>query len=62
MQNTYCANRFGGWTNEGLIWFNALYAEVKADREKNDGVVEQNYKNLCLSTMVTPKNMAKMYG
>jgi len=33
-----------GGTNEGLIQFNALYAEVKADREKNDGVIINQWK------------------
>jgi len=35
MQNAYGAKIFGIWTNKGLIWFNALHAEVKADSEKN---------------------------
>jgi len=35
---------------------------MKADREENDGVVEQNYKNLCLSTRVTSKKTPKLYG
>jgi len=61
-QNAYGAKRFGGWTREGLIRFNVLYAEVKADREKNGIVVEQNFKNYCLSTFGTPKKVQKIYG
>jgi len=61
-QNAYGAKRFGGWTREGLIRFNVLYAEVKADREKNGIVVEQNFKMHCLSTSATPKKVQKIYG
>jgi len=61
-QNAYGAKRFGGWTREGLIRFNVLYAEVKADREKNGIAVEQNFKSHCLSTSATPKKVQKIYG
>jgi len=61
-QNAYGAKRFGGWTREGLIRFNVLYAEVKADREKNGIVVEQNFKMHCLSTSAIPKKVQKIYG
>jgi len=61
-QNAYGAKRFGGWTRDGLIWFNELYAEVKADREKNGIAIEQNFKTHCLSTYATPKKVQKMYG
>ena len=40
---------------EGLIRFNTLYAEVKEDRLKNGEVVEENYKNHCLLTVISRK-------
>ncbi len=61
-QNAYGAKRFGGWTRDGLIRFNELHAEVKADREKNGITVEQNFKTHCLSTYGTPKKVQKLYG
>ncbi len=61
-QNAYGAKRFGGWTRDGLIRFNELHAEVKADREKNGIAVEQNFKKHCLSTSGTPKKVPKIYG
>jgi len=35
---------------------------VKADWEKNGVIVEQNFKNNCLSTTVTLKKVQKIYG
>jgi len=54
-KNAYGAKRYGGWMKEGLIRFNTLYAEVKEDRLKNGEVVEENYKNHCLTTVISRK-------
>jgi len=61
-QNAYGAKRFGGWTRDGLIRFNELHGEVKADREKNGSIVEENFKKHCLSTSATHKKVQKFYG
>jgi len=41
---------------EGLLRFNKLFEEVKADRLKNGEVVEENYVNHCISNHSSPKN------
>jgi hypothetical protein len=56
-KNSYGARRYGGWLNEGLLRFNALFEEVKADRLKNGEIVEENYKDYCITNHGTPKKM-----
>jgi len=55
-KSAYGARRYGGWTAEGLLRFNKLFEEVKADRLKNGEVVEGNYVNHCISNHSSPKN------
>jgi len=62
MQNAYGAERFGGWMNEGLIWFIGPYTEVKADREKNDGVVEQITKTSVCSQGNSKENARNVWS
>jgi len=55
-KSAYGARRYGGWTEEGLLRFNKLFEEVKADWLKNGEVVEWNYINHCISNHSSPKN------
>ena len=60
-QNAYGAKRFGGWTREGLIWFNVLYAEVKADREKNGMLWNKISKFIVCQHLLHPKNAKNLW-
>ena len=61
-KNAYGARRFGGWTDEGRLRFNSLYAEVTADRLKNGGRIEELYLSHCVETMTTPKKEREPYN
>ena len=54
-KNVYGARCFGGWIDEGRLRFNALHAEVKEDRLKSDGRIEELYLSHCVATMTTPR-------
>jgi len=58
-QNAYGAKRFGGWTREGLIRFNVLYAEVKADREKMELLWNKISKFIVCQHLLHPKKCKK---
>ena len=58
-QNAYGAKRFGGWTREGLIRFNVLYAEVKADREKMELLWNKISKIIVCQHLLHPKKCKK---
>ncbi len=45
---------------EGLLRFNKLFEEVKADRLKNGEAVEENYVNHCVSNHSSPQKMDKV--
>jgi len=51
----YGARRYGGWTSSGLLRFNELFHQVKADRLKNGDVVEEEYLKYCVINNISPK-------
>jgi len=54
------ARRYAGWMAEGLLRFNELFEEVKADRVKNGKAVEENYINHCVSNHSSPKKWSRL--
>ena len=42
--------------------FNALYAEVTADRLKNGGRIEELYLSHCIETITTPRKGKEPYN
>jgi len=61
-KNAYGARHFGGWMDEGRLRFNDLYAEVRADRLKNGGRIEDLYLSHCVETMTTPRKENEPYN
>jgi len=59
-KSAYGARRYAGWMAEGLLRFNELFEEVKADRLKNGEAVEELYINHCVSNHSSPKKFAKV--
>jgi len=47
--------------DEGQLRFNALHAEVKADRLKNGGSIEELYLCHCVATMNAPRKEKEAY-
>jgi len=48
--------------DEGWLRFNALYAEVTADRLKNGGRIEELYLSHCIETITTPRKEKEPYN
>ncbi len=61
-KTAYSARHFGGWMDEGQLRFNALHAEVKADRLIDGGRIEELYLSHCGSTMTVPRKEKEAYG
>jgi len=55
-KSAYGARRYGGWTTSGLLRFNELFEQVKADRLKNGEIVEEEYVQHCIINKISPKN------
>ena len=54
------ARSYAGWMAEGLLRFNELFEDVKADRLKNGEAVEELYINHCVSNHSSPKNWSRL--
>jgi hypothetical protein len=58
-KGTLFTRRNGGWSEEGMREFNALYAKVKANRAANNGDFDSHYKMHWVETHKPPTTKRK---